>query len=99
MFQNDLLSQLKNKCDVYNYADDNTVGVCDRNYNGLHVKLRQVGNEMLEWFDINFMQANPSKFQYIVFSKEQEKRPLCLNAGVMLQPQECVKLLRINVDI
>ncbi len=53
---------------------------------------------MLEWFDINFMQANPSKYQYIVFSKKQEKRPLCLNAGVILQPQECVKLLGINVD-
>ncbi len=37
LFQNFLLSQLKNKYEVYNYryADDNTVGVCDRNYNGL----------------------------------------------------------------
>ena len=53
---------------------------------------------MLEWFDINFMQANPSKFQYIVFSKKQEKNLLCLNAGEILQPQECVKLLGIIVD-
>ncbi len=44
------------------------------------------------------MQANPSKFQYIVFSKSKETRQLCLNAGAILQPQECVKVLGINID-
>ena len=68
---------LKNKCDVYNYAADNTVDVCNRDVTAVMgyiiIKLRQVGNEMLEWFHINFMQTNPSKFQYIVFSKTPEK--------------------------
>ena len=53
---------------------------------------------MLQWFDVNFMQANPSKFQYIVLSKSEENRPLSLNAGVILQPHECVKVLGINID-
>ncbi len=73
LFQNDLVSKLKSNCNGHTYAGDKTVGVCDRNYNGLQVKLRQVGNEMLQWFDINFMQVNPSNFQYIVFSKSEEK--------------------------
>ncbi len=30
LFQNNLVSKLKSNCDVYNYADDHTVGVCDR---------------------------------------------------------------------
>ncbi len=94
----DDLVSLKAIVDVYNYADDNTVGVCDRNYAGLQIKLRQVGNEMLQWFDIDIVQANPYKFQYIMFSKCEETRSLCLNAGVILQPQECVKVLGINID-
>ncbi len=81
------------------YADDSTVGVCERNYTGLQIKLRQVGNEMLQWFDITFVQANLStyKFQCVVFSKSEEKRPLCLNTDAILQPQECVKALWINI--
>ena len=98
LFQNDLVSKLKSNCDVYYYADDNAVGVCDCNYNGLQIKLRQVGKDMLQWFDMNVMQANPSKFQYMVFSKSEEKRPLRLNAGVILQPQECVNVLGTNTD-
>ncbi len=79
------MRKLKSKCDVYNYTDDNSVAVCDRHYCGLHIKLRQTGNEMLKWFDINF-----------VFSTKQEKLPLCLN--VILQSQECANLLEINID-
>ena len=33
-----------------------------------------------------------------MFYQKQEKRTLCLNAGVILQPEECVKVLGINVE-
>ena len=46
-------------------------------------KFSQVGHEMLQWFDTNFMPTNPSKCQYIEFSKSEENRPLCLNAAVI----------------
>ncbi len=64
-------------CDEYSYGDNKTVGVCDRNYDGLHIKFRQVGNEKLKWrFDVNIMQANPSKFHCIVVSKKLGKTVL-----------------------
>ncbi len=53
---------------------------------------------MLQRLDIDIVQANPYKFEYIMFSKCEETRPLCLNAGVMLQPQECVQVFGINID-
>ena len=34
LFQNDLMSKLESNFDLYNYAHDNILGVCDRNYNG-----------------------------------------------------------------
>ncbi len=63
LFQNDLVSKLKNKCDVYNYADDNMVDVYDRNYDGLHIKLRQVGNEMLKSASELTILNNITRFQ------------------------------------
>ncbi len=56
-------------------------------------KFRQVRNEMLQWFGIDFMQANPSQFQNIVFAKSEEKRPMCLNGRVILQSQKSFKVL------
>ena len=71
----------------------------DRNYDGLHIKFRQVGHEKLRWrFDVNFMQANPFKFHCIVVPKKLGKTFWCLNTCVILQPRECVKLLEMNVD-
>ena len=68
-FQNDLVRMLEeiSVCDIYNYADDNTVGVCAKSRDILWSSLERVSTFMFTWFTDNFMQANPGKFQMITF--------------------------------
>ncbi len=70
-----------------NYPDENTVDVGNLNYDELHIKLWQLGNECDINCDMKFMQVDPFKRQYIVFSKKQERRSLCLKLVVILQPR------------
>ena len=55
-------------CDVYNYADDNSIGFTGKNTEEVISKLRNVANVMVTWFNDNFLQANPEKFQFIMFN-------------------------------
>ena len=67
IFTNDLLCLLINECNIYNYADDNTILYFDDNLEQVKVKLEYVTSKMLSWFDVNQLQANPDKFQLITF--------------------------------
>ena len=45
------------------------------------------------------MQANPEKFQLIIFDKERQSRTLQLNHNVTIQSVSNVKLLGVNIDV
>ena len=45
-----MVNKIKRKCNVYNYADDNTADYVTIPIMGCI--LRHVGNKMQEWFDI-----------------------------------------------
>ena len=64
VFQNDLLVKLADLSDIYNYADDNTVGASGVTIENIQEKLTETSHVMLSWYDINMMQAKPTKFQY-----------------------------------
>ena len=53
---------------------------------------------MLEWFSINFLQANPSKFQFIVFEKESHQRDIIREDNVIVKSVNSVKLLGVTID-
>ncbi len=63
--------KLQNVYDIYNYADDNTGGVSGKSAQEVCLKLRNLAqdNYVTAWFTENFMEANPSKFKFMVFSK------------------------------
>jgi len=97
---NDLLYLLIVLCDVFNYADDNTVACVGTNVNELQTKLENVSNIMLRWFDDNMMKANPEKFQFIVFntnSKADDVYTIKIN-DITLSSTPIVKLLGIHID-
>ena len=64
-------------CDVYNYADDNTIGCSGKDPQEVQMKLENVSNVMLKWFDENMMKANPEKIS-ILFLTEIRKMMLML---------------------
>ena len=56
-------------------------------------------NVMLEWFGINTMLANPSKFYFIVLDKESHQRDIILEDNVIVKSVfMTVKLLEVTID-
>ncbi len=97
VFSNDLLILLSTMCDIYNYADDNSLCCEGNDYESAHQNILQNADVMLKWFKDNYLQANPSKFQFIVFEKANISRSLMLNDSELMS-EKCVKLLGVNID-
>ena len=97
LFINDLLWLLNTKCDVYNYADDNTLACCHKDPNIVKSTLEEASQISVEWFQDNFMKANPSKFQCMTLSRNNET--LSYNIGdTVINSTGCVKLLGLYID-
>jgi hypothetical protein len=100
VFVNDLLYFLGDKCNVYNYADDNSISVTDPNINVMKRNLSSACCIALDWFQNNHMQANPDKFQGIILSRKCiTENDYVLYAGEKeIKCDHSVKLLGIQID-
>ena len=68
------------KCQLYKYADDNSLDSSSENLTDVLYNLRHDGRNAIEWFAKNGMQANPDKFHFMLFSptpSEQQAFQLC----------------------
>ena len=63
VFINDIFHFISDSS-MYNYADDNTLSFCNPDFDALISTLETDSNQLIEWFRINKMQANPDKFQF-----------------------------------
>ena len=52
-----------------NFADDNTISISTENAHKLYRLVKLNTNKCIEWFNSNYMTANPSKFQSLVVGK------------------------------
>ena len=99
IFSNDLLLLLEKNCHVFNYADDTSILCKHRDYDSAYNDLLSAASTMIHWYKMNCMQANPEKFQFIIFDKERQPRTLQLNYNVTIQSVSNVKLLGVNIDV
>ena len=56
------------KCTLYNYADDDSISCAATTVQEVISSLQFDGNHVIQWFTDNGMQANPSKFQFMIIS-------------------------------
>ena len=68
VFLNDIFFFI-NQGVIYNYADDNTLSFIHANTDVLKRVLEEESCNLIDWFFINFMKANPTKFQAICIGK------------------------------
>ena len=66
IFMNDLFFFLGEQCTLYNYADDNNIGFSHRDLNFVLQRLSRCAAVAINWFGVNEMEANASKFQGII---------------------------------
>ena len=88
------------KADLFNFADDNTIGAAERTIEDLISILETESQAAIEWFKLNEMIVNPEKFQAIVVKKNAKMKdsyPLNIN-DLTINSENSVKLLGIEID-
>ena len=90
---------LSQTCDIYNYADDNTLAHHDQDQ--MHVKqiLQTAATRAIIWFQRNYMQVNTSKFQSMVMNRNGIITNLPIKVGdVEIETATYVELLGMYID-
>ena len=86
------------KSEVCNFADDNTLYSCNKNLKHVFSHLKYDLRNVLDWFKINSMKANPGKFQFMVLGvKNILHFTINVNGKIIPRSNE-VKLLGITID-
>lgn len=86
-------------CILYNYADDNTLSYIHKDLTTLKSVLEQESQNLLTWFENNFMKANPDKFQAICIGKITHDHIDSFQIGqASIKCDDSVTLLGINID-
>ena len=97
IFINDLFFSIT-KSEVCNFGDDNTLYSCNKSLEHEFSNLKYDLKNVLDWFKINSMNANPSKFQFMVLGvKNIASFSLNVNGKIIPRSNE-VKLLGITID-
>ncbi len=90
LFQNDLICLLEKLCDVFNY----TIGAAGKDKEQVCVKLKESSGIMVNWFNDNYMQANPSKFQLIIFGTSLQTGTIKVTDDIVIESRSSVNLLK-----
>lgn len=87
------------QCVLYNYADDNTLSFIHKEFTTLKSVLEQESQNLLTWFENNFMKANPDKFQAICIGRITHDHIDSFQIGqTNIKCEDSVTLLGINID-
>ena len=63
------------KCSLFNYADDNAIGIAHTDLHESKDQLENCTNMAIKWFDSNYMKLNASKFQAMIWNQVQALSP------------------------
>ena len=98
LFLNDIFFAL-NEAVIYNYAEDNTLKATANDVNEVKKILINESVKAITWFEMNLMEANPDKFQFMLLGKSviPEKESLKFS-NVEIQCVTSVKLLGVTLD-
>jgi len=97
IFINDLFLFIE-KSEVCNFADDNTLFSGNKNLDCVFSNLNSDLNNVIEWFKINSLKANPGKFQFMVLGANKNDSFHLNVAGKVIPSSSEVKLLGITID-
>ena len=84
------------KCEIFNFADDNSIHSCGVNLDKIFSNLIQNMQKVYEWFVYNSMKASPDKFQFIMLGNTGSHT---LQIGdITIKSASSVTLLGITTD-
>ena len=83
---------------VMHITEHNTLLNTDHRIDSLVAKLENSAMVATQWFDINGMKSNQSKFQAMILNKHPDKSNILNVNGMNIPLKSCVKLLGIFID-
>ena len=97
-FLNDIFYFAK-ECCMFNYADDNYISVNHKELKLVRDALEEESKIMVEWFNSNSLQANPCKFQGILFKDAKKVNDFRVYVeGTEIEFQSEIDVLGVCID-
>ena len=84
------------KCDLSNYADDNTPHTVEKSIDMLLQCLYRDASTLICWFKNNFLKLNPDKCKLLISNRDKDLSLIIDNE--VIECSNCVKLLGITID-
>ena len=100
VFVNDMF-HFKEKCDLYNYADDNSLSVASYHMHDVLSYLNRECENTVKWSRYNGMRANPSKFPFMIISHsgvDASNATLQIDDSIVLKPEPQANVLGVMLD-
>ena len=97
IFINDVFFEIQ-KSNICNFADDNKLYFCSRDLKTVIENLSYDVKNVLTWFKINSMKANPEKFQFMILSKTRRPKYNLLIDSDVIKESADVEMLGLIID-
>ena len=95
-FINDLFMFIE-KCEICNFADDNTLYSVEMELSRILESLKHDMKIILKWFRTNSLTANPGKFQFMILGKKQSNKMKLKINSIVINESDAVELLGITI--
>ena len=97
IFINDIFFFVE-KSEICNFADDNTVYSCGKDLAKIKEDLICTMKNVLKWFMLNSLKANPGKFQFMVLGDKTCYKHILKINSICVQSSDDVTLLGVMID-
>ena len=97
LFLNDLLL-FSREAEICNFADDNTLFASAESLDQVICILQREVHNVIHWFNINSLVANPGKFQVMFLGTNEYLDKFNIDDDISIEVKDNVKLLGIIID-
>ena len=98
LFINDLFLFIE-KTNIGNFAHDNTIYSCNNNLQTILKNLKHDMINVLKWFKVNSMKANPKTFHFMILGKSTRQTVILNINNIKVGESQNVELLGLTIDI
>ena len=97
IFINDIFLIIE-QSDICNFADDNTLYACGKNLTEIKKNLVHDTKNILQWFKLNSLKANPGKFQFMFLGVKSNCNHILKINNIKVKASDEVLLLGVTID-